>query len=282
MFLQHHFITLYKIWPSTINGQADQVNTNDTINGGITITSSVADKKVLVEQFTGAWCGWCPDGYSQLNTIVNTNTNVIAVSIHDNDKMSTTSGSQLINDYAEKFPSATIDQYYFTANELIGIDRTNWNTYINQRLAMKVPATVTVTNIAYNSNTRQIDATVSTTFIGDVKGDYRLNLYVKENNVYGPIADSSDNNWNQHNNLFNIPSSTYYQYGNLIGNEYVMSSLKYKHQFVLDTLLDGAYGTSGIVPNNGSTNGQTYTKNYSYILPTPTNGVLDTILIISI
>ena len=33
-------------------------------------------------------------------------------------------------------------------------------------------------------------------------------------------------------------------------------------------MLDGAYGTSGIIPLNGSTNGQTYSKNYSYSLPT--------------
>jgi hypothetical protein len=29
-------------------------------------------------------------------------------------------------------------------------------------------------------------------------------------------------------------------------------------------MADGAYGAAGIIPSNGSTNGQTYTKNYSY------------------
>lgn len=262
-----------KIWSSNINGQNDQIASNDTVYGNITVSASSPDKKVLVEQFTGAWCGWCPDGYTNLSSIVSTNTNVIAVSIHDGDNMSTAEGDALITDYADVFPSATIDQYYYSANEKMAVERVNWNTYINQRLAMKVPATVTVTNITYNSGTQQIDATVSTTFVGDVKGDYRLNLYVKENNVYGPIADSTDNGWNQYNNLYNIPSSPYYQYGNLIGSDYVLSSLKYKHQYVVNHITDGAYGAAGIIPNNGSTIGQTYSKNYSYTLPTSVGGV---------
>ena len=263
----------FKIWSSTINAQTDQVPNNDTITGAITISSSAPLKKVLVEQFTGTDYGWSPDGYTTLKSIVSTNTNVIAASIHDNDNMSIVSGDVLIADYATSFPSATVDQYYFKTTNAVAIEKNNWNTFITQRLAMKVPASVAVTNYTYNATTQQIDATVSSTFVGDVKGDYRLNLYIKENNVYGPIADSlTDNQWNQHNTLYNIPSSPYYQYGNLIGSDYVMSSLAYKHQYTINQMMDGAYGVSGIIPTNGATNGVMYSKNYSYILPTLTPG----------
>ncbi len=261
----------FKIWTSDINFQLDLSNANDTITGSITISSLAPAKKVLVEQYTGAWCELCPEGYTTLNSIVNTNTNVIAATIHDSDNMSTIEGASLIADYTTTFPSATVDQYYFSTNETMSIQQANWNTYITQRLAMKVPATVTVTNVTF-TNTSQFDATVSTTFFGDVKGDYRLNLYIKENNVYGPIADSTDNGWNQHNGLYNIPSSSYYQYGNLIGSEYVMSATSYKHQYVINHMADGTYGGAGIIPVNGSTNNQTYSKTYSYILPVATGG----------
>jgi hypothetical protein len=260
------------IWTSTIDGHADQNNTNDTITGGITISSSAPDKKVLLEQYTGALCGWCPDGYSVLKSIVSTNTNVIAATIHGNDNMSTAEGNSIINDFASSLASATIDHYYFSANEKISIERANWNTYIAQRLAMNIPATTSVTG-TYNSTTQQIDAIVSSTFVGDVKGDYRLNLYVKENNVYGPIADSlTDNLWNQHNSLYNIPSSPYYQHGNLISSEYVMSSVSYKHQYVINHFADGAFGGAGIIPTNGLTAGNTYTAAYTYTLPTAAGG----------
>lgn len=261
----------FAIWTSTINGQPYQADANDTIKGSITISSSAPAKKVLVEQYTGAWCEWCPDGYTSLKSSVSTNTNVIAASIHDNDNMSTTEGTNLITDFASSFPSATIDHHYFPTNQDLSIERGNWNTYINQRLAMKVPASVTLTKV-YDSITRQIDATVSANFVGDVKGDYRLNLYIKENNVYGPIADSTDNGWNQHNGLYSIPSSPYYQYGNLIGSDYVMSAASYKHQYVINHIADGAYGAAGIIPVNGSTNLQTYSKPYTYVLPTASAG----------
>lgn len=263
----------YKVWAEFINGQPDQMKSNDTISGAITISSSVPPKKVLVEQFTGAGCGWCPDGYTVLKSIVSTNTNVISASIHDNDNMSTPEGNALIADYASTLPSAVIDQYYFPANEKVAVTQENWNTHITQRLAMKVPATVSVTNISYNATLQQINATVSSEFFGDVKGDYRLNLYVKENNVYGPTIDNTDNQWNQHSYLFNIGSSPYYQVGAYLNaTTYLLNSSEYNHQYVVNNMVDGSYGASGIIPTNGLTNGLTYSKNYTYTMPPLTSG----------
>lgn len=262
-----------KIWASAINGQTDQFHINDTIYGGITLMPSVPTKKVLIEEFTSAKSGWSPDGYTVLNSTASTNTNVIAVAHHDNDNMSTLEGNTLITDYANGLPTASIDQYYFTGYESVGIDRTNWNTIITQRQAMKVPATVTLTGVNYNSGTRQIDATVAANFIGDVKGDYRLNLYVKENHVYGPLNDISDNGWNQYNSLYAVPTSPYYQVGAYLNaSNYLMNANEFKHQYVINYVADGAYGASGIIPSTPTTSGQTYTKNYSYILPTPSAG----------
>lgn len=263
----------YKIWSSNINGQSDQINANDTITGSITISSITPAKKVLVEQFTGAGYGWAPDGYTKLNSIVATNTNVVAASIHDNDNMVVTGGAGLISDYATEFPSAMIDRHYFSSNNDVAIEKNNWSSFATQRLAMKVPATVTITNVSYNNTTKQIDATVSTTFYGDVKGDYRLNLYVKENNVYGPTNDNTNNNWNQHSFLYNVGSSPYYQMGTYLNSTtYLLSPADYKHQYVVTQMADGAYGASGIIPSNGSTNGVTFTKVYSYTLPTAASG----------
>jgi hypothetical protein len=263
----------FKIYPRLINGQPDTFAANDTVTGSITISSSVPAKKVLVEKFTSATCGWCPDGYSALNSIVTTNTNVVAAAIHDNDNMSNASGNALIADYSPTFPSASIDQFYYSSLNSVSVEKNNWNTIINQRLAMKVPATVTVSNVIFNTTTQQIDATVSTTFYGDVKGDYRLNLYVKENNIYGPLTDNTDNQWNQHNYSFNVPASPYYQLGSYLNpTTNLLSGVDFKHQYTISQMLDGAYGAAGIIPSNGSTNGVTYTKNYTYTLPSATSG----------
>jgi hypothetical protein len=262
----------FKIWTGNINGQADQFPVGDTITGELIISSSTPVKKVLVEEFTGATHGWSPESYTTLKSIVSTNTNVIVASIHDGDNMTTSAGDTLITDFAPDFPSALIDRYSFSANTGAAAQPVNWNTYITQRAAMKVPATVTITNVTYNSTTNQIDATVSSTFVGDVKGDYRLNLYIKENNVYGILGDSTDNGWNQYNSLYSIPASPYYQYGNLVGSNYIMSAVSYKHQNVINFIADSAYGAANVIVTSAPTIGQTFSKNYSYIIPTLTAG----------
>lgn len=261
----------YKIWASAINGQADE-NLNDTINGAITLSNAIPVKNILLEEYTGTTYGWAPENYQALKSIVNTNTNVIVASIHANDSMSTIEGNSLITDYTNILPSASIDQYYFSGKNEVALQKAYWNTSITQRQNMKVPVSVAITNATYNPTSRQIDATVEATFVGDVKGDYRLNLYVKENNVYGSITDYTDNGWNQYSYLYNVPTSPYYQVGSYLNsNAYLMNPTEYKHQNVVTYIAGGANGTAGIIPSNSLTINQTYTMSYSYILPTCTN-----------
>lgn len=262
-----------KIWTGAINNSADENLNNDTITGSLVICSSVPTKKILVEQISSAKDGWTPEAYNTLKSITTNSNNVIALNMHHNDQMQCAETSTLINDYTINNSESFVDRYYFPTENKIAITPQNLNTYISQRSQMTVPATVSITNVSYNSSTRKIDATVSVNFVGDVKGDYYLNLYVKENNVYGPINDSLiDNGWNQYNALYNIPASVYYQYGNNVGGNYLMSSVSYLHQNVVDTVLDGTYGANASVPVNGLTNGQTYSKNYSYTLPIALSG----------
>lgn len=261
-----------KIWVSAINGQADQVNVNDTIFGSITLSTAIPDKKVLVEEFTSAACGWCPNAYTSLSSIVSTNTSVIAAAIHTNDQMMIPDGQILNTDYITSLPAATIDQYYFSANDTVSVSAYNWNTYITQRKTMNVPASISLTGISYNSTTNQVDATVSATFVGDVQGDYRLNLYIKENNIYGPAGDNTDNGWNQYNFSHDVPSSPYYQLGNSADPNFVMTGNEFKHQYVINHMAGGAYGAAGVVPTTGGTANQTYSQSYSYVMPTLTSG----------
>lgn len=260
----------YKIWITNVNGQADQIQSNDTLSGVITVLSSAPAKKVLVEHFSSATYGWSPDGYSTLKSIANTNTNVIATSLHNNDNMSPASTAPLswmYNTY-DGTSSAMIDRYKFPSKTSPSINSTSWNTFITQRQAMVVPATVSVSVISYNASTREITAEVSTTFAGDVKGQYAINLHIKENNVYGPTNDNTDNLWNQQSNLVNIPSSPYYQLGTYLNaTTNLLTPTDYKHQYVINDFLDAAVGDFTVIPTSGSTNGQTYTKTYTYTLP---------------
>lgn len=261
-----------KIWVSAINGQADQVTANDTIKGSLTLSTAIPTKNVLLETFTSATNGWSPNTQLMVDSTKTHHSNVIAAAIHTNDQMQIPDGMTLANDYVTSIPAATIDQYYFETNDSVSVIASKWDAYVTQRSTMNVPVTVTVTGVGYNSSTNQIDATVSASFVGDVKGDYRLNLYIKENNVYGPPGDHTDNGWNQYNFLYNAPSSPYYQLGNSADPNYVMAGNDYTHQNVIGHMAGGAYGTPGVIPSTGGTAGQTYTMAYAYTLPAPAAG----------
>lgn len=256
-----------KIWVSAVNGQADQVAANDTIKGSLTLSTAIPAKHVLLETFTSATNGWSPTAQLMTDSTKAHHSNVIAAAIHTNDQMQIPDGAILANDYVTSIPAATVDQYYFETNDSVSLITSKWDAYVTQRSAMNVPVTVSVTGVSYNSSTNQIDATVSASFVGDVKGDYRLNLYIKENNVYGPPGDHTDNGWNQYNFLYNASSSPYYQLGNSADPNFVMAGNDYTHQNVVEYMAGGAYGTPGIIPSTGGTAGQTYTMACTYTLP---------------
>lgn len=262
-----------KVWVSAVNGQADQQHANDTAATGLTISTGMPVKKVLVEEFTSVKCGVCPESYITLRDLSLADSSIIVASVHKDDSLSNASGIQLTNDQAEEGSSAMIDRYYYPGLGKVTSSRSQWQGFISQRKAMAAPAGVSVSGVSYNQATRQISATVSANFLGDVKGDYRLNLYVKESNIYGPIMDISDNGWNQYSNLFNIQASAYYQVGYpMNASTYLLGPNQYSHQYVVSAFMDGPYSAPGIIPVNGNTGGQSYSKSYTYTLPTALNG----------
>lgn len=265
-----------KVWVSNINGQTDQLLANDTVISFITIQASSPAKKVLIEEFTSTACGFCPDAQDKLRDIANTNTNVVVASIHKDDFYGSNNFNALTSLANNNLEVALIDRYQFQNTNQLEVNKGSWSASIAERQSMTVPATVNVTSVAYNSSTGEINAIVSSNFISNVKGDYRLNLYVKENNVYS----SNNSSWlfSQLSYYYNIPNSPYYQLGTYINNgsnpaSYILSSDEFKQQYVVNDILGTPFGVSGIVSSNGLTAGQTYTASFSYTLPAVSNGM---------
>ncbi len=255
-----------KMWVNSVNSGADSNVNNDTINSYICIVTSAPSKNTLVEQFLSAYDGYSPDGQEKLKAL--TSSSVIAVNHHDVDSLSTTSIGNLMTTYRKKTTTAMVDRTYFNDIASVPVERAAYATRINQRKAVVVPVSVSI-NKNYDSITRILNFTVSASFVGEVKGDYRMNAFITENNVYGPIMDTSYNGWNQLSFMYNIPFSPYFQQGYYLSaqNGYLLNPLQYKHQNVLDASLDGAFGVAGVIPSTGGTQGQTFTKAYSYTVP---------------
>lgn len=72
-----------KMWTSDINGaNADSDHSNDSLPRFIQAISNNVTKRPVFEEFTGAWCGYCPDGNLKLELAKAATPSLIPVSIH--------------------------------------------------------------------------------------------------------------------------------------------------------------------------------------------------------
>lgn len=241
-----------KVWASEINGQADLNTDNDTIEASFVVVSQVPQKYVLIEQATGAWCGYCPDGSVKLAQILASNPYAIGVAIHNGDAMAFTDGNTVNSAYATAYPNGFVDRYLFSDASAVGMGRSLWQAKSNERMAHVVPCAVNVAN-TYNQTTRQVTVTVSATFYADLNEELRFNAYIVEDSLSG-----TGTGWSQSNNYNTQSGHPMYGLGNPI--------VGYKHRHVLKTFLGGPFGTANSLPAT-VTDGQTYTKEYTYTLP---------------
>ena len=263
-----------KCWVSSLNGQTDQLQTNDTLNTNITIQATTPQKRVIVEQFVSANNGESCDAQSKLMALKNDST-VIAINIHDLDSLKASTSTGVINSYKKSFATALINRQYDDSINDITFTRNYYARKIAVQLSAVTPVNVSIINKTYNVTSKQLSFTVKADFVGDVKGDYRISAYLTENNVCGKSNDTTVNGFNQLSNYYTIPWSSFYNTGYFSStyNAYVLNSWQYKHQNTLIHSFDFSFGVSGTIPTTGVNAGQSYQKTYTLTLPTLTSNI---------
>jgi len=263
-----------KCWISIVNGQTDQTKANDTLRANITIQSISPNKNVLVEQYVGAYDGESCEAQNKLLALKNDST-IIAVNVHDADSLESITAVGLINSYKKEFATSLINRTFDDSLASISLTYPYYKNRITKQFTTITPASVSIINKIYNSSSNTLTFTVKADFVGEVKGDYRLNAYLTENNVSGNNSDTTVNGFNQINNYFNAPWSPYYNLGYFSSsfNNYVLKPWQYKHQNTLIHSFDNSFGIIGAIPTTGGTQGQSYQKTYTLTLPTVITGV---------
>ncbi|HEY3876460.1 MAG TPA: Omp28-related outer membrane protein [Candidatus Kapabacteria bacterium] len=245
-------------------------------------------KRVYLEEFTGAWCGFCVRGAYAINNLYATYPGqVVVVSIHSdqngnpaNDMMDIPQGDSLVSGIG--LPSAEVLQGFpdgWTARSIApgsttwNVDPSAWATGVAAKfgiggtdgivaglLAEPVQATVTVDNISFDNNSQQVTATVSVTFAKAASGDLRLNLMVTEDSVTG-----SGSGWDQHNYYSATGSVGPSVPGNPLYNQ-APSIAGWEHMHVFREAVGGVLGQPGIIPSS-VTAGSTYSTTFTFTLP---------------
>ena len=274
----------FKVWASNLNGsQSDLVPANDTARvGGIFFYPQVAGvvKNVLVEEFTGAWCGYCTGGAFAIRDLVAAEPTAIPVAIHDqagrgatSDLMQIADGVTVSNTFNTGFPSAMVDRVYYIDQQDVAIGFVGYrdNGYTNlqlnetvKRKAQATPVNVSLSDKSYDSTTNELNVTVNATFLNTLtQGDYRVNLYVVEDSVITSGTGYDQENYYADPNGYQSGLSDLNTLPDVITNDGTVGNWSQNH--VLRKMADGPWGIGAIIPSAPQA-GTTYSKQYTFTL----------------
>lgn len=138
---------------SSVSNTAFSENTKYEIN--LEMEGKTFQKNVLIEDYTGAWCGWCPRVTHAIEEVNKTTENVIAVAIHELDSLQNqfTRKMRLLFD-VDNFPTAYIDRkYVWDFPEPDNLDQVTDLINTNAPLGIKLSSTV-------SGNLMKIKATI--------------------------------------------------------------------------------------------------------------------------
>lgn len=200
-------------------------------------------RAVLIEDFTGQQCKFCPNGTDVINGIVDTygEDNVVAVAIHSgslgfagNDKvvgLMTDTGNEY---YKHWDKDNKIGQPWVVFNRKTSPDNKyqTWPSILNGIISEKANLSVDIAN-AYDADTRTLTTTVGAFGVnGTVNG--KLQVWILEDGIKATQIMPKDGKPNK----------------------------EYIHNHVFRAAVNGTWGEEVIVKE-----GETTTKQYSYVLP---------------
>ena len=114
-----------KVKAIKVNGKDNEAIGEATVP--VIVLNTVPQKRTLLEEYTGLWCGYCPRGYVGLEKLAELYPDdYVLVSYHNSDEMEIIS-SDSYPSYVESFPAAwmdrdvSLDAYYGTGKKEFGI-----------------------------------------------------------------------------------------------------------------------------------------------------------------
>lgn len=224
---------------------------------GSTSLFAQAAKKVIVEDMTGTWCGYCPRGTTVMADILNTYPNAIGIGDHVSDTYQNSYTSAVDNDMNNYgYPGGMVDRFFYTGQSEVVMSTSYWKSKTASRLLTTTPVAVYISS-TYNSSTRQLNATVYANFVGSASGDMRISCVLIEDSVVGSQTNYMGNGCSDPD-----PSSPWYSYPCNITN--------FIHLDVCRGNLAPTWGTAGVIPSS-VTSGQNFSQSYSYTIPASYN-----------
>lgn len=172
---------------SAVNGGGPDGDASDnTVSNTITAVTPAAGKMVVAEEATGTWCQWCPRGQVYMASMTSKYAGYFAgIAVHNADPMTNAVYDAAIGGLIGGYPSALVDR-------LPEVDPSAIENELLQRIAI-APKAFVVNAETYNTTTRVLDVTVTTTIQQAIAGNYKLACVITEDDVTGTTGYAQSN-----------------------------------------------------------------------------------------
>lgn len=238
---------------TNINGGVDENDKNDVRNVTVTGIVPAPDRKVVAEEGTGTWCGWCPRGAVFMDSMAHDYPDYfVPIAVHNGDPMVVTAYDAGIGAFPgfTGYPGAIVDRASV-------INPAALENSLFSRVV--IPAKAKLVNGAeYDPISGLLTMTVSSEFTGAVSGNWRLNMVVTEDGVKGTTAAYNQSNY--YSGGGNGEMGGY----ELLPNPVPAAQMVYDH--VARTITAGWAGLAGSVPTPVVA-GETHIAKFTWNVP---------------
>ena len=105
---------VYTLKSSIVKANGVEIANPAVAAGSFDSYSGVMDRRAVIEEGTGTWCGWCPRGIVMLEYIKNTYPDFIRIAVHSGDAMAVSEYSAMLGDYMQGLPGAVVNREFDT------------------------------------------------------------------------------------------------------------------------------------------------------------------------
>lgn len=217
------------------------------------VSTEVSNKNVVIEEYTGINCGYCPDGHKRANEIAAANPGrVFVINVHVGSYAANTYTTQWGNALANQtgltgYPAGTVNRHVFPdllsqgesgTHTVTDLSRGHWATAAGRVMAETSPVNIAARG-TLDWSTRELSITVQLYYTADeANATNKLNVAILQDNVIGSQSGASLNPAQQ------------------VGSQY-------RHMHMLRHLITGQWGEDVTTTTQGSF----VEKNYTYTIP---------------
>jgi hypothetical protein len=235
-----------------VNGAGTDGDTSDdVITQTLTPVMPAAGKVVVAEEGTGTWCGWCPRGAVYMDAMASKYDAYYAgIAVHNSDPMTVAAYDAAIGALIAGYPSALVDrQPEVDPSQIEG-------EFLNR--VVIAPEGMIVNGATYNSSTRVLNVSITTTLAANITGNYKVACVITEDSVSGTASGYNQTNY------YSGGSNGVMGGFETLANPVPAAQMNYNH---VARALSPSFAGMSYAYGSSATSGQVFTHNFSYTLP---------------